>query len=401
MSNHTTKDDKNRQHPSETRTMLLATMSSLPTKEQAGKATPVQKLSHPKKGDSPHASRPKYKRPGVAVSALCLAVLLAAGFFAWLRLTQAALDVTLYQVHPENVDRYIGGSGTIFPQQQLNIAYPAVERVIAVYVQPGDQVSPNQPLIQLDLSQLNAQIKQASENVAAAQNYLNSVTLDNQLVVDQAQRAYDMAVATYNSLVAQSASPTFHGGTLVSPFKGVVTQVNISPGDVVGPNRSLMTLVVESTVIARVQIPLANINQVYVGQSALVTPSALPDLNIQGKVSSVIPQASADGDTFEVWVNITNMNNTLLPGMNTFVRLAEPIHAIVVPRLAVLNPDQGPTVYVVRQGHAYLQLIQIGGYTDDFIIVDAGLSAGDTVVLSGVDALQNGRAVHVISTERP
>ncbi len=396
MSNHNTKDEKKQPQ----KTMLLAAMSSLLTREeQREEATPVR--GTPNKLDPPHTARPLYKRPAVIVSALCLVVLLIGGFFAWLRLNQAPLNVTLYQVHPQNVDRYIGGSGTIFPQQQLNIAYPAVERVISVYVQPGDQVSPNQPLIQLDLSQLNAQIKQASENVSAAQNYLNSVALENQLVVDQAQRAYDMAIATYNSLVAQSSSPTLHNGTLVSPVKGVITQVDISAGDVVGANRSLMTLVVESTVIARVQIPLANINQVYVGQLALVTPSALPSLNIQGKVSTVIPQASANGDTFEVWVNITNMNNTLLPGMDTFVRLAEPIHAIVVPRLAVLNPDQGPTVYVVRRGHAYLQPIQIGGYTDDFIIVDAGLSAGDTVVLSGVDALQNGRAVHIVSIEHP
>lgn len=398
MSNHDTPDKPQQQHIADAKTVLLDAISS-PLAAEKRKQEKDEKacLSEPVQ---PRVLKLR-KRPMMVVSALCLAILLAGGiFFVWYQFKQAPKDVTLYQAHVGNVNRYIGGSGTIYPLQQLDIAYPAVERVLSVFVKPGDEVSPNQSLVQLDLSQLNAQIKQAADDVAAAQTYLNSVAGSNQLVVDQAQRSYDMAIARYNALLTQSTSPTVHQGVLVSPLKGVVTHVNIDAGEVAAANAPLITLMVESTVIAHVEIPLANISQIYVGQTAVVTPSALPNLNLQGTVSTIIPQTSSDGNTFEVWVNIANAKDQLLPGMNTFVRLQQPIRAIVVPRLAVLNPDQGATVYVVRQGHAFVQRIQIGGYVDDSIIVSAGLSSGDMVVLTGISELQNGQAVHVVAIER-
>lgn len=386
----------NYKHIADAKTALITAVST--SQQVVEQATREQ--AHPAQLMPPRPFGRWYMRPSVLIPLLGVFLFLVGGTLAWLYFGQRAQDVTVYQTRVSAVERYIGGSGSIYPLQELNISYPAVERVLSVYVKPGDEVSPNQSLVQLDVTQLNAQVKQAADDVAAAQNYLHSVYGSNSLTVDQAQRSYDMAVARYNSLVAQASSPTLHHGMLVSPLKGVVTHVNIDPGEVAAANAPLITLVVESTVVAHVQIPLSNMNQVYVGQSAMITPSVLPNVNLRGTVSTIIPQATSGGDTFEIWVNIENTKKELLPGMNTFVRLLEPVHAIVVPRLAVLNPDQGATVFVVRQGHAYLRHIQIGGYADDSIIVDAGLSAGDLVVLTGADTLQDGQAVHVLATEK-
>lgn len=341
--------------------------------------------------------RPR-NRMVVIVSAVCIAAIVFAGLFLAYRYFKTP-SVSLYQAKAQEVNRSVGGSGIIYPQSQLVVSFPLVERVTTVAVKPGDVVKANQQLVQLDLTQLDATIKEASDNVAAAQTYLNSVAGTVQAPAAQAQ--LDRANASYNSLIAQRNSPTLHNGALISPLDGVVTEVDVNPGEVAAANAPLVILQVQSTVVARVQIPLAYVNQVYPNQAAVVTPSALPNLNLDGKVISVIPQASQNADTFEVWISLPNTKNQLLPGMSTFARLQEPLHAIVIPRLAVLNPDQNSAVFVVRDGHAYEKPVQIGGYVGNNVIIETGISDGDTVAVTGIDALQDGEAVKVLSVEQP
>ena len=138
----------------------------------------------------------------------------------------------------------------------------------------------------------------------------------------------------------------------------------------------------------------------HLGQPATVTPSALPNLDFHGTVSSIVPKADPQTDTFEVWVQVVNPDGTLLPGMSAFVRIQIGSKTLVLPRLAVLNPDREANVFVVRNDHAYLQHVHIVGRSVDTIFVDAGVSAGDKVVLVGLDKLQNGQRVHVTHTER-
>ncbi|MDQ6659444.1 MAG: efflux RND transporter periplasmic adaptor subunit [Chloroflexota bacterium] len=328
-----------------------------------------------------------------------IAMLSAIGFYYWMA-TKSAPNVTLYQVSTQNMTQDIGGGGYIYPRHQLIISYPIAERVIAVLVKPGDQVSPNQPLIQLDPSQLNAQINQASNDVTAAQAYLNSVTSSgNSLVIAQAQQAYNIAKNKYNSLVAEASSPTLHNGTLISPMNGIVTNVNINPGEVFRADTPLLTIMDEATVIVRVKIPLSNYGQVHVGQSTIVTPSTLPTLNFKGSVDAIIPRADPQTDTFEIWVGVANTDQQLLPGMSAFVRVQSAAHAFVVPRLAVLNLGSESIVFIVHNLQAFMDNVRVIGRSGDAVLVGSGLSIGDQIVLVGLDVLQNGEHIQVTRVE--
>jgi len=354
----------------------------------------------------PIAEIPKFvsRRPKRALTigaVLALIILLgASGFVIW-RLIRVP-NVGLYQVGSRQLlDEYAGGGGIVFPRQQLDISYPLAERVVTVRVKAGDQVVPNQPLIQLDPTQINAQIAQAANDVAAAQAYLNSVSgLNNPITIAQAQQAYQLAQNRYNSLVAQASSPTLNKGNLISPMRGVVTAVNINPNEVFAPNTILLTIMDQSTVIVHAKIPLSNLGQVSLGLPAVVTPSALPNASFQGTVISVVPQADPQTDTFEVQVEVKNPQQMLLPGMSAFVRIQGKSQGFALPRGTVLNPDQNPIVFVVRNQHAYMQRVHVVGRSVDTIFVDAGVSPNDTIVLVGLDQLHDGQQVHVTTIER-
>ncbi len=344
----------------------------------------------------------KSKRSVVISSVLGLLILLGGiAFAAWWFLIKSTPDVTLYQVGSQNTTQDIGGGGIIFPRQQLDISYPTAERVVSVLVKAGDQVTPNQPLIQLNASQLNVQIQQAANDVAAAQAFLNSVSASGSAVnIAQAQQQYDLAKNRYNALVAQSSSAFLHNGKLIAPMNGIVTAVNVNPGSVFAADVPLLTIMDESILIVHAKIPLSNLGQVHLGQQATVTPSALPGISLQGTVSSIIPQADPQTDTFEVWVKVVNTNKMLLPGMSAFVHIqAAGKAALVVPRLAVLDAEGNASVFVVRNRHAYMQHVQVTGRSEDAVFIGGGLAAGDKVVLVGLDTLQDGQLVRVNHTE--
>ncbi len=360
--------------------------------------TPFHGFSGTPQVTKPAVQRNKWLPIGIALVVLFLVV--GAGGYYYLKVA-GATSVTLYQVNNQNATQYVGGGGIVYPNQQVDISYPVVERVVSVFVKPGDHVTANQPLIQLDPSQLNSQITEASNEVDSAQAFLNSVSLSgNSITIAQAQQAYDNAKSRYDALVAQLTSFTLHNGKLVSPLNGVVTAVNVNASEVFMADKPLITIMDESTAIVHVEVPLVSLGQVHIGQSAMVTPSALPNLNLKGTVSAIIPQADPQTDTFEVWIAVPNQSDTLLPGMSAFVSIQSSGQALVVPRLAVLNPDTESIVFIVRNQYAYMQHVHVAGRSVNSIYIDSGIKSGDQIVLVGLDSLQNGQKVHITHVEQ-
>lgn len=331
----------------------------------------------------------------------CLAVLLmVGGLFAWVRIKSLPPAVTLYQVGTQSFAQDIGGGGIVYPLQEEDISYPIAERALAVLVAPGDHVTANQPLIRLDLAALNAQLEQASNDVDSTKAYLNAVQASrNTVAIAQAQQLYSLAVDKYNALEAEASSSTLHHGTVISPINGIVTSLYIAPGEIFAANRTMIVIMDESAVIVRAEIPLTYLAQVQVGQTATVTPSSLPGVNMQGKISAIIPQADSQTDTFEIWVQVANPQQLLLPGMSAFVHIHNAGKALALPRLAVLNPQRESIVFVVRGQRVYIQKVKVVARSVDTIYIDTGISAGDRVVLVGADVLQNGQEVRINGVE--
>jgi RND family efflux transporter MFP subunit len=356
------------------------------------------------------ATKGNWKRQRRTLATILGVVVLLAitGFAAWHFVLRPLPSVTLYRVGMQTVNEDIGGGGLVYPVQRLDILYPFESHVLAVFVKPGDKVTANQSLIQLDLSEANApdlaqlqvQVAEAKREMLAAQQYLASVSASgNAIVIAHAQQEYSAAQARYNALVAEASAPALHQGNLLSPISGTVTAVNVYPGQMFSANKVMLTIFDESSVIVRVQVPLINYDQVHPNQPALVTPSALPDASFNGTVMSVIQNVDPQTNTFEVWVKVNNTSGNLLPGMSAFVQIQQGVQSLVVPRLAVLNPDREAIVFVERGQHVYVQHVKVTGYSGDSVLIGSGLAPNDLIVLVGLNSLQDGQEVKVTGIE--
>jgi multidrug efflux system membrane fusion protein len=93
-----------------------------------------------------------------------------------------------------------------------------------------------------------------------------------------------------------------------------------------------------------------------------------------------------------------NKDNALFPNQFVNVKLLLDIRseAIIVPVAAIQRGPQGTFVYVVKADQTVeVRPVTVGPSSNDTASIEAGLSAGETVVVDGVDKLRAGSKVQV------
>jgi membrane fusion protein (multidrug efflux system) len=100
-----------------------------------------------------------------------------------------------------------------------------------------------------------------------------------------------------------------------------------------------------------------------------------------------------------------NPDNLLLPGMFVRARLVQAVapNAILAPQRAVSRDSQGQaTVMLVGPGDkAVMRTIATGRTVGDKWLVTSGLSAGDRLIVEGLDKVKSGQAVRPVPAGSP
>ena len=331
----------------------------------------------------------------LAGGSIVLLFLTLVGLVAY-NMLETVHNVTAYHVgRQQQALQMIAGYGNVVPGRQLDIKYPAGVRVLDVLVKVGDQVKIGQPLLKIDPKQLT----QAHADVDAAQSFYNSTLGSNPAAAPAAKHALDEAQNRLQALQDQSLNSD---GDLLSSMAGTVTAINVVPGALSAAATPLVSIADTSSMSVLANINLQYITQLHAGMAVQVQPTALWNSTpIQGSITAVIPRADPKSDTFQAQIQITNPPPTLISNMSVNVAIQVPVRSLVVPRLAVLNPDNESSVFVIRNGHAYIQPVHVIGQSNDtnFYFVDAGIKTNDTLILLPLNRIREGQAVTIVKTE--
>ncbi len=217
--------------------------------------------------------------------------------------------------------------------------------------------------------------------------------------LDSSQQSYDTTKAgpTEDVIQGQQASMSqassslqkaqlvMAGTRITAPVAGVVTDLNVAVGDLVGPSTALMTIADMDTAVLVAQVNENDIGQVHIGQPARVTPSSYPDLTVRGKITQIDPHAVASGNVsmFNVSIQVPNRSGQLLWGMNADVEidvLSLP-DVLTLPVSAVKTSSGASTVQIVDGGKLVSWDVQTGATDGSKIEVKAGLGEGDEVAV--------------------
>lgn len=191
------------------------------------------------------------------------------------------------------------------------------------------------------------------------------------------------------------------GQTLIlAPENGTLIDKKINQGEYVTPGTTLGTLACLNEVLINVFIQENEVANLKKGNMVTVRVDAYPDITFTGKVSAIIPVASA-AKTFPVEIRVVNNRpHRLLAGMNVSVMMGEEkcSLALVIPREALIGTKKQVAVYLVHQSRQpVLTPVVLGKEYDTYLSVSSGLKAGDTVLTSGLPNVEPGKKLQSLT----
>jgi multidrug efflux pump subunit AcrA (membrane-fusion protein) len=180
--------------------------------------------------------------------------------------------------------------------------------------------------------------------------------------------------------------------TLVAPLTGMVSVVNIVPGQPVSPDAVLMEIVDLSDVHAVAAVPEHSLGQLKIGQKGRVRVPGYPDREFAADLAHIGAEADAEGGTLEAAFHLTNPEMLLRPGMRAEFSIVVSIRegVMAIPHDALQGDPSGRFVYVkdFELKNAFVKtLVQIGAQNDRLVEITRGLLPGDEVVTRGAYAL--------------
>ena len=245
--------------------------------------------------------------------------------------------------------------------------------------------------------QLLGQLDEARSNAAVAMRAINSA----QAGVETARAAVGgarAAVATGQTQVAQ-AQKAVTDTAVYSPISGYVSERVADVGEYISPNTpntKIATIVRTSTLRLKIDIPEQAIGKVATGQGISLQTSAYPDRSFAGTVVRIAPSLNTTARTLTVEAEVQNVDGLLKPGQFATVRITQskPEPAVMIPVKAVRTVGETNSVFVVKEGVAREQFVQLGLLENDMIQIKQGVVEGDMVATSNVNLLTDGVLVN-------
>ena len=199
-----------------------------------------------------------------------------------------------------------------------------------------------------------------------------------------------------------AASRNYGDTRVKAPFSGIVTARFVEQGELVQEGKRVAQMVDMTKVKVIIFVPELRIVKFEPGKFLTVTSDLYQGEAFTGKVGSVSDKAGRD-HTFRVEVVLQNSgHSSLRSGMFARVLLKGEgeRQALLVPRVALVSGIRKPELFVVRNGKAYLKSFVAGMELQKQIEVLGGLSAGESVVISGQNELHDGSDVVVIEQQK-
>ncbi|MCA9729259.1 MAG: efflux RND transporter periplasmic adaptor subunit, partial [Candidatus Eisenbacteria bacterium] len=291
-------------------------------------------------------------------------------------------------------------SGPLRPLRGADVATQE-EGVVASLDQPkGSYVQRGQSLLTLDRRILQAEM-QSAEAARTLQSFNEERTraLHDENSVSGQEMLIAHTQAEQADAQAEIARLRYERASIAAPFAGVLAERYVELGEHVAPG----------TAVARVVDPftLKLVGSVTERDVASLQPGTLTTVEIEGgrvrapgKVSWVGLEAEPASGKIPVEIEVANSDLALRPGALARSEVPTQVHGQVmaIPRDAILESPDGPTVFVADGDHAQRREIRTGPAQDGLVTVEEGLHAGDRLIVRGHRDLVDGATIIVQET---
>lgn len=276
---------------------------------------------------------------------------------------------------------------------------------------PGDRVRKGEPLLRLAPYEFELAVREAQAAVDEATIRFQDNIVPDSIATgrgpgeDRRRGAMIRSGLAAAQLRLERARFELQRATVTAPFDGVIDRFDVSLGERINAGAIVTTLVDERNLRVEASVLEHDLALVKAGGEALVTTAAAPDRPARGRITAVLPLVDSTTRAGRAYVRLQG-NDVLKPGMYADVRLeAQRLTGrIIVPTKAIIERDNRPLVFVVKDGRAQWTYIMPGRsnglQTEVLPDTSTGiipLTPGDQVITVGHLTLTHDAAVRVVA----
>lgn len=337
-------------------------------------------------------------------------------------------EVTVLTVQPEPVTltRELPGRTRPFLVAEVR---PQVTGIVHKRLfQEGSQVRAGQPLYQLEDDTYRASLESAAAAVARAQATLESADLNARRIADLARvnavskQDHDNAVAALRQAQAdlkaaqaahRNAGITLEHASIQSPISGRIGKSTVTVGALVTANQAMALATVQQFApmyvdVAQSATELLQLRR-EIEAGKLSATSDIPVTIVledgspyphKGKLTFADLSVEPGTGSFLLRVEVPNPDEWLLPGMyvRAILSVGERSDGILVPTQSVRRDAKGGASVVVVDADdvVHPRPVQTSRTIGQRTLIDAGLQAGDRVIVEGLQKAQPGGKVRPV-----
>jgi RND family efflux transporter MFP subunit len=316
-------------------------------------------------------------------------------------------DIAVVEVR--SLTRSIPFSGSLSPVVQTAVKSKVPGEVTRVLVREGEAVKAGQLLAQTDttdlqsrldaqaaaLEEAKARLKIAEKNRENSQQLLRQKFI-SQNAFDTTESTYEAAAAAVRSQDAQLriARKALDDASVRAPIDGVVASRSVHPGEKVGVDQALFTLVDLGRMEIEAPAPASEIPSVRVGQAATFRVDGFSERDFEGRIERINPTAQPGSRAIVLYISVRNPDGALRGGMfakgQIVLERSQP--GAVIPATALREESGQAYVYTIENGKIARRAVKVGAaqQQDGLVEILSGLERGTNVVAAKVSGLKAG-----------
>ncbi|GAA5073017.1 efflux RND transporter periplasmic adaptor subunit [Lysobacter panacisoli] len=290
------------------------------------------------------------------------------------------------------------GTAPLEPVAESQVVAKTSGVALNVMFEEGQQVRAGQTLVRLDSARSELQAAQTAAQMRKLEaNYARAKQMAEQKLLsanDNDQLRYDLEEARAAN---RMANLELSYASVEAPISGVIASRSIKTGNFVQINTPIFRIVDTSRLEATLNVPERELATLKSGLPVLLQVDALPGKTFAGTVDRVAPVVDSGSGTFRVVCSFAG-GGVLQPGMFGRIKIDydQRANALVVPRVALLEDDGDPAVFVVNGDKTKRVPVKLGYMDGSWAEVREGVKEGDQVVVAGKTALRDGTVVQVL-----
>lgn len=309
--------------------------------------------------------------------------------------------VNTVQPETDTVRDQVRAVGSLKALKAVELATEISGRVVAVNLKSGRQVEQGDLLLQLDDRQARADLSVVESQLADAKRQLQRATSlrernsISQSLVDELRTEVSVLQAQ-----REAARVRLEKHRIAAPFAGVGGLSDISVGAYVSAGTTLTTLDALSPMELDFVVPERFLGAISPGQIVAAHSPAYPDEVFTGELVELGTRVDELSRSLPVRALVTNAEGRLRPGqfMSVSLTLRER-QALVVPEQAVMVRGSEHYVFVAEDGLARRVSVTVGARMPGQVEIAEGLTARDSVIITGQDRLSSGERIRVVEDE--